>query len=149
MRSFDALLQASGYPEGGKDFADLIKILDSEVRLITPTDPEGLDKGRRTTEHSQPVASASAGGYFQLTHDYLVPSLREWLTRKQKENPQRPCRVTSWRSNCHVECQAGNTVSAIRMGEHVHFRSHGQKSVDRNAAADDAESGTGVRAPLE
>ena len=23
--------------------------------------------------------------YFQLTHDYLVPSLRDWLTRKQKE----------------------------------------------------------------
>ena len=25
------------------------------------------------------------GKYYQLTHDYLVPSLREWLTRKQKE----------------------------------------------------------------
>ena len=23
--------------------------------------------------------------YYQLTHDYLVPSLRDWLTRKQKE----------------------------------------------------------------
>ena len=23
--------------------------------------------------------------YYQLTHDYLVPSLREWLTRKQRE----------------------------------------------------------------
>ena len=23
--------------------------------------------------------------YYQLTHDYLVHSLREWLTRKQKE----------------------------------------------------------------
>ena len=23
--------------------------------------------------------------YFQLTHDYLVNSLRDWLTRKQKE----------------------------------------------------------------
>src|SRR5437667_12374117 len=23
--------------------------------------------------------------YYQLTHDYLVPSLRAWLTRKQKE----------------------------------------------------------------
>src|SRR5262249_11699215 len=26
-----------------------------------------------------------AGQYYQLTHDYLVPSLREWLTRKQRE----------------------------------------------------------------
>src|SRR5439155_3640454 len=23
--------------------------------------------------------------FYQLTHDYLVPSLRDWLTRKQKE----------------------------------------------------------------
>ena len=23
--------------------------------------------------------------YYQLTHDYFVPSLRDWLTRKQKE----------------------------------------------------------------
>ena len=27
----------------------------------------------------------SGGRYYQLTHDYLVPSLREWLTRKQRE----------------------------------------------------------------
>src|SRR5581483_123140 len=24
-------------------------------------------------------------GYYQLTHDYLIPSLRDWLTRKQRE----------------------------------------------------------------
>ena len=23
--------------------------------------------------------------FYQLTHDYLVPSIREWLTRKQRE----------------------------------------------------------------
>src|SRR5438128_4414765 len=28
---------------------------------------------------------ANEARYFQLTHDYLVPSLRDWLTRKQKE----------------------------------------------------------------
>ena len=27
----------------------------------------------------------SALRYYQLTHDYLVHSLRDWLTRKQKE----------------------------------------------------------------
>jgi formylglycine-generating enzyme required for sulfatase activity len=30
-----------------------------------------------------PVATGQR--YYQLTHDYLVPSLRDWLTRKQKE----------------------------------------------------------------
>src|SRR5207245_2585511 len=27
----------------------------------------------------------SDGKYYQLTHDYLVPSLREWLSREQPE----------------------------------------------------------------
>ena len=64
-----------------KDFEELLRILDSEVRLITPTDPPGQD--------GEPGASATGAAagekYYQLTHDYLVPSLREWLTRKQKE----------------------------------------------------------------
>ena len=63
------------------DFADLLRILDSELRLITPTDPEGRQSGERSGV-SPPVPDAQ---FYQLTHDYLVPSLREWLTRKQKE----------------------------------------------------------------
>jgi formylglycine-generating enzyme required for sulfatase activity/tetratricopeptide (TPR) repeat protein len=55
----------------------VIHILDNELRLITPTDPEGSGDG-------QPTAS-SGGRYYQLTHDYLVHSLRDWLTRKQRE----------------------------------------------------------------
>jgi hypothetical protein len=64
---------------------------------VTPTEPEGKDsaddllarrasKGcadpllaRRANENNE------AAPFYQLTHDYLVPSLREWLTRKQKE----------------------------------------------------------------
>src|SRR5262249_40367374 len=30
-------------------------------------------------------ATAHGERYYQLTHDYLVPALRDWLTRKQKE----------------------------------------------------------------
>ena len=76
MRSHDELLLASGYESRPNDFAALLGILDTELRLITPTDPQRLE-----------VESTSdpASRYFQLTHDYLVPSLREWLTRKQKE----------------------------------------------------------------
>ena len=43
MRSYAELLEASGYASRPKDFDDLIRILDSEIRLITPTDPEGKD----------------------------------------------------------------------------------------------------------
>lgn len=78
MRSHDDLLEASGYKNRTKDFDDLLRILDSEIRLITPTDPEGAESD------SSPRSSSNAR-YYQLTHDYLVRSLREWLTRKQKE----------------------------------------------------------------
>ena len=78
MRSYRALLEASGYAERPNEFDDLLRILDGETRLITPTDPERMD----TEEGEQ---HDPAGRYYQLTHDYLVPSLREWLTRKQKE----------------------------------------------------------------
>ena len=37
------MLEASGYGSRPKDFDDLIRILDSEIRLITPTDPEGKE----------------------------------------------------------------------------------------------------------
>jgi eukaryotic-like serine/threonine-protein kinase len=80
MRSYAELLAASGYASRPKDFDDLIRILDSEIRLITPTDPEGQEKDGDST--SQIVAGQK---YYQLTHDYLVHSLRDWLTRKQKE----------------------------------------------------------------
>lgn len=78
MRSYEELLEASGYAKRPKDFDDLVRILDSEIRLITPTDPDGKQE-----ETATPTVAGRK--YFQLTHDYLVPSLREWLTRKQKE----------------------------------------------------------------
>jgi eukaryotic-like serine/threonine-protein kinase len=79
MRSEAELREASGYVSRPRDFDDVIGILDSELRLITPTDPEGS---------AGEVQVTRPGGqrYYQLTHDYLVPSLREWLTRKQRES---------------------------------------------------------------
>src|SRR5262249_17705716 len=41
MRSYQELLDASGYAGRTTDFDDLLGILDRELRLITPTDPEG------------------------------------------------------------------------------------------------------------
>ncbi len=79
MRSQAELKSASGYEERASDFNDLLRILDGELRLITPTDPEGESLSK------SPSDSSLAARYYQLTHDYLVPSLREWLTRKQKE----------------------------------------------------------------
>ncbi|MGO9914470.1 MAG: protein kinase domain-containing protein [Isosphaeraceae bacterium] len=101
MRSEAELLEASGYADRPRDFADVIHILDPELRLISPTEPEGVagdewrvegentghragiaaDAGNPTTLHAPP-----SNRYYQLTHDYLVHSLRDWLTRKQRES---------------------------------------------------------------
>ena len=43
MRSHEELLAASGYSAHPQEFAELIQILDGELRLITPTDPAGID----------------------------------------------------------------------------------------------------------
>jgi serine/threonine protein kinase/formylglycine-generating enzyme required for sulfatase activity len=84
MRSRRELLEASGYASHPGDFEELLRILDSEIRLLTPTDPEGVAGGewRAPGESS---TGAAATRYYQLTHDYLVPSVKAWLTRKQKE----------------------------------------------------------------
>jgi serine/threonine protein kinase/formylglycine-generating enzyme required for sulfatase activity len=78
MRSRQELLDASGYVSRPRDFDDLIRILDPELRLITPIEPEGKE------DASSPQVREGDECY-QLTHDYLVHSLRDWLTRKQKE----------------------------------------------------------------
>ena len=48
---------------------------------MTPTDTETVGSNDPSNHPSQTTAEQ----YYQLTHDYLVPSLRDWLTRKQKE----------------------------------------------------------------
>ena len=126
MRSQAELQEAAGYQHRPSDFRELMRTLDSELRLITPTDvlpdspgePEasasgfvrsqavrsgfvtsGLaSSGFNTTGSVENNPPADAGGSptdnspgnnsprcYQLTHDYLVPSLRDWLTRKQRE----------------------------------------------------------------
>jgi hypothetical protein len=96
MRSYAELLEASGYGSRPQDFDDLIRILDSEIRLITPTDPEKIEKGeegsekserQRVTDHPSITShlTVRSSHFYQLTHDYLVHSLRDWLTRKQRE----------------------------------------------------------------
>jgi serine/threonine protein kinase/formylglycine-generating enzyme required for sulfatase activity len=88
MRSRQELLEASSYAGRPEDFDALLRTLDGEVRLITPTDPETSEPGALATGEASPVADAPGSDkvrYYQLTHDYLVHSLRDWLTRKQKE----------------------------------------------------------------
>jgi hypothetical protein len=82
MRSEAELRAVSGYAARPRDFDELLRVLDGELRLLTPTDPEGEQSADGLAAANPP---ASAQRYFQLTHDYLVQSLEQWLTRKQKE----------------------------------------------------------------
>ena len=74
--SFTELLDVSGYGHQPRAFKELLRILDSETRLLTPIDPEAV--------FTQSVPALCGQRYYQLTHDYLVVAIRDWLTRKRK-----------------------------------------------------------------
>ncbi len=76
MMSRQELLRAARYERRPEDFDALLSFLDTDLRLITPADPKTLGPGER----AQP-----AGRCYHLTHDYLIPSLREWITKQDKE----------------------------------------------------------------
>ncbi|MGE3804623.1 MAG: SUMF1/EgtB/PvdO family nonheme iron enzyme [Gemmataceae bacterium] len=73
MLSKQELLEQSGYSARPANFDELLRILDGELRLITPAGSAEED---------------ASGECYQLTHDFLVPPLRDWLTRKQRETRQ-------------------------------------------------------------
>lgn len=76
QRSYSEMLNLSGYVQRPKEFDQLIKILDAELRLITPIDSQ---HARRKDPNS-----TNEEKEYQLTHDFLVPYLREWLNQKQR-----------------------------------------------------------------
>ncbi|MBM3971743.1 MAG: hypothetical protein FJ302_18060 [Planctomycetes bacterium] len=106
----EELLTASGYATRPRDFETLLHMLDRDLRLITPVDVEGIrDLGLGVSEGTEvgdwglgvsqpqkaqqssvpsptpnPQPQTPARSY-QLAHDYLVPSIRNWLTKKQRE----------------------------------------------------------------
>jgi hypothetical protein len=77
MRSETELRYDAGYGDRPRDFDELIHVLDFDLRLITPSDPQS------STGPDAPFRP-SGQRYFQLTHDYLIHSLRDWLARKAK-----------------------------------------------------------------
>lgn len=74
-QSIEQLRHISGYENQPREFAELLRILDQETRLISPTDPFDTDDDATTT--------ADERTRYQLTHDYLVHALRYWLNREQ------------------------------------------------------------------
>ncbi len=73
LHSEQDLMEACGYGDKG-GFRELLRILDNELHLITPTDRSSGDSFSAETSHSV----ASATGY-QLTHDFLITPIHQWL----------------------------------------------------------------------
>ncbi|PHQ34944.1 bifunctional serine/threonine-protein kinase/formylglycine-generating enzyme family protein [Rhodopirellula bahusiensis] len=71
MKDIDRLQQVTGLDDS--TFDELIAALDGELRLITPTAAmDGLN-------------SDSSLRSYQLTHDFLVEPIRDWLTQSDRQ----------------------------------------------------------------
>ena len=69
-----AMLAASGYERQSQAFAELMQVLDKDLRLITPVAGAAGESGDVDTVPA-----------WQITHDYMVSALREWLLARKKE----------------------------------------------------------------
>ncbi len=73
-----ALIAASGYQHKPAEFEELLAILEKDLRLISPVAAADI---AAESNDSAPVTESR----YQLTHDYLVPALREWLTAADRQ----------------------------------------------------------------
>ena len=72
IRPLSELRQVAEYQERPEAFDSLIRILDEELRLITPIERDLKD------------LDGSVEPAYQLSHDYLVGSVNQWLHRQQQ-----------------------------------------------------------------
>ncbi len=85
--SEERLYQESGYRERPL-FKQLVSILDSELHLITPA--ERLDDSSLSGDSSR---SDSMQTGYQLTHDFLIAPIRQWLELRQHTTKEGKARL--------------------------------------------------------
>ncbi len=80
-RSKAELLTAFGDANRAADFEDLLRVLDNDLRMITPVNDaaEMVQMDAKTCATPTAERLPTNHGHYQLTHDYLVPSLQTWL----------------------------------------------------------------------
>jgi serine/threonine protein kinase len=96
-RSRSELRERARYQDGDQEFDNAITLLHQQLKLVTAIDKaefvvaekESSDRSLLPSSESREILPSSSRrngeAFFQLTHDYLVPSLREWITKKQRE----------------------------------------------------------------
>ena len=73
QKSRSELQKLSGYADNGSAFENLLSVLELDLKLVSPTDT--FDQSRSDVRDS-----GGDDATFQLSHDFLVPSIREWLS---------------------------------------------------------------------
>ncbi|NNE93488.1 MAG: protein kinase, partial [Verrucomicrobiales bacterium] len=75
---FDTLAERCGLNSSDSRFTTALRILDQDLRLVALADQDGTE----VTASDEAVPCSTKR--IQLTHDYLVPSLRDWLFENRK-----------------------------------------------------------------
>ena len=125
MRSRQELLEASGYANRPRDFDDLIHILDPELRLITPTDPEGSSSEGQQSHTERAILP---------THPRLSGSLPAGLADPQaKGNPSWTGGTRLAERSCALERQTREPASTVCLGMGEHQVADQEEGLDRAA----------------
>jgi serine/threonine protein kinase/formylglycine-generating enzyme required for sulfatase activity len=87
MRSRAELAAACELSDRSFEFERALAILDRELHLITPCeDPvDALQSSSDGARAPDAIPPRDHRGYYTLTHDYLVPPLRQWLTIERRK----------------------------------------------------------------
>jgi serine/threonine protein kinase/formylglycine-generating enzyme required for sulfatase activity/tetratricopeptide (TPR) repeat protein len=98
QRTLEQLQVASGYVRRPNEFAQLIRILEYDLKLITPVDPQQAEGSLEeasagTSPDSVDVATNAPQQSYTLTHDFLVPVVREWVELTEGETARGRARL--------------------------------------------------------
>ncbi len=86
------LLEVSGCVNSPREFEELMSILNHRLRLISLVDAD-----EESGENVSGIRQAPRR-FYRLSHDYLVPVVREWVSEGCSEDSRRPTRSRSgWR----------------------------------------------------
>ena len=81
--SYSELRAACGFKNKAGEFEETIHLLDGELRIITPAS-QTLDEAGEAGSASRDSGKVLVEPGYQLTHDFLVPSIRKYLERGRR-----------------------------------------------------------------